>query len=188
LTIEEEWSESYTLTYDDEFTSDSTLSGTFDYELEIPFKFSAGLSYNNDIITLSSSVDYRDWSQLKFSVPSNRNPDDYDELLSENSIIRDKYRGVLSYAFGGEVRVLKTGLMVRAGYRNIPTAQKDQSSDFDKQYYSFGLGYAVDKRTTIDFSFTQGEWNRNFNYAYSSDVVNEEIKTQTFLFGLKYSF
>ncbi|MCB0281301.1 MAG: outer membrane protein transport protein [Calditrichae bacterium] len=188
MTIEEEWSESYTLTFDDGFTSDSTVSGSYDYELELPFKFSAGLSYENEMLTISSAIDYRDWSQLKFSVPSNRNPDDYDELLSENTIIRDKYRGVLSYSFGGEFRVPRTGLMLRGGFKNVPSAEKNLSSDFDRKFYSIGVGYAVDKRTTLDFAYTLGEWKRNFDYAYSSDTVSEEIKSQIFLFGLKYHF
>ena len=191
MTINEEWSEDDVIAYDDPSVPLDEYdygSKEFDYELDIPIKFSAGLSYSTERLTLTSSFDYRDWSQLKFDVPSNRNPGDYDDLLSENATIRDNFRGVLSYALGGEFKVFKTGLMIRAGFKNMPTAQKNLSSDYDKQFYSFGLGYSVDKRTTIDFSYTQGEWNRDFNYVFSSDVASETIQSQTVLFGLNYRF
>ena len=189
ITVDEEWSENFVLNYDDGFQSDSSITGSFDYLIEIPFQFSLGISYSNEMFTLSSSIDYRDWSQLKYEVPSNRELDaDYDILLLENGTIREEYKAVLAYAFGGEVKIPKTGLMLRAGYRNLPSPKKNVSSDYDKQFYSAGLGYNVDRRTTINFSYTEGSWRRDFDYLFSTDNTSENITTKTFLFGLNYSF
>ncbi len=189
ITVDEEWSENYVLNYDDGFQSDSSIAGNFDYMVEIPFQFSAGISYSNNLFTLSSSVDYRDWSQLKYEVPSNRDLNsDYDILLLENGTIREDYQAVLAYSFGGEFKVPKTGLMLRGGYRNLPSPKKNVSSDYDKQYYSAGLGYEVDRRTSLNFSYTEGSWRRDFNYLFSTGNTSEDIKTKTFLFGLNYNF
>jgi len=189
ITVDEEWSENFVLNYDDGFQSDSSTAGNFDYLVEIPFQFSIGISYSNNLFTLSSSVDYRDWSQLKYEVPSNRDlNDDYDILLLENTTIREDYQAVLAYSLGGEVKIPKTGLMIRAGYRNLPSPIKNVSSDYDKQFYSAGLGYQVDRRTSINFSYTEGSWTRDFDYLFSTGNTSEDIKSKTLLFGLNYSF
>ncbi len=190
ITVDEEWSETFLLTFDEEgIESEGSDNGNFDYLVEIPFQFSAGISYSTKMFTLSSSIDYRDWSQLKYEVPSNRDIDsDYDILLLENGIIREEYQAVIAYAFGGEVKIPGTELMLRAGYRTLPSPKKNVSSDFDKQFYSAGLGYNVDRRTSINFSYTEGSWRRDFDYLFSTGNTSEDIKSQTFLFGLNYSF
>ncbi len=190
ITVDEEWSESFALNYDEDGVfSDGSDDGTFDYLVEIPFQFGAGLSYSNKLLTVSSSFDYRDWSQLKFAVPSNRElTSGYDELLLENGTIREDYQAVLVYAFGGEVKVPGTGLMLRGGYRNLPSPKKNVSSDYDKQFYSAGLGYSVDRRTTVNVSYTEGSWRRDFDYLFSTGTTSENIKSKTILFGLNYNF
>jgi len=189
VTVDEEFSFGNYFLYDDGFESEEEESGTFDYIINVPFQFGAGLAFTTNLFTLSSSVDYRDWSQLEFEVPENRSlSDDYDDLLDENTVIREEYRSVLSYALGGELNVMNTGLLVRAGYRYLPNPQKNLSTEFDKEFYSFGLGYRVDKRTTLDFSFTRGEWKQDFEYVYSADKAYESIQSQVLRFGLNYNF
>ncbi|KAA3614739.1 MAG: hypothetical protein D8M58_09775 [Calditrichaeota bacterium] len=190
ITVDEEWSRSSVLNFDEDGVfSEASENGNFDYLIEIPFQFSGGISFTNKLFTLSSSVEYRDWSQLKYEVPSNRELDeDYDELLLENGTIREDYQAVLAYSFGGEIKIPKTGLMLRGGYRNLPSPLKNVSSDYDKQFYSAGLGYKVDRRTAINFSYTEGSYRRDFDYLFSSESTSEDIKTKTILFGLNYNF
>jgi len=189
LTVDEEWSEDDAIEYDD-FTVDAydLGSGSFDYIIKVPFKFDFGLSYTNDKFTVSTSVDYRDWSQLKYEVPDGRDASEYDDLLLENSIIRDDYQSVLGYSLGGEFKIGETGLMLRAGYRNSPSPKKSVGSEFDKKFYSAGLGYRVDPRTTLNFSYTQGNWKRESDYIYSGQTAAEDITNTTILFGLDYHF
>lgn len=192
ITVDEEWSDDLNLVYDTPKDSAYSLrseSGTFDYILNVPFQFGAGIAYTTDLFTISSSIDYRDWSQFKFEVPDNRSlSQDYRTLLDENTVARENYRAVLSYAFGGELNILNTGLLARAGYRYLPNPQKNLSTEFDKKFYSFGLGYTVDNRTTINFSYTLGDWNQEFEYAYSADKTAESIQTRVVQFGLNYNF
>jgi len=189
VTVDEEYSYSDYFLYDDDFESDTEQNGTFDYIINIPFQFGAGLAFTTNLFTVSSSIDYRDWSQLEFEVPDNRSlNDDYSDLLDENKIIRQDYRPVLSYAFGGELNVPNTGLHLRAGYRYLPDPEKNISTDYDKKFYSFGLGYSVDKRTTLNFSYTLGDWKQDFEYVYSADKAYESINSQVMQFGLNYNF
>ena len=189
ITVDEKWSEGFELNYDDGFSSDSSIAGNFDYLVEIPFQFSAGISFTNNLFTLSTQIDYRDWSQLKYAVPSNRDLNsEYDILLLENGTIREEYQAVLAYALGGEVKIPKTGLMLRAGYRILPSPKKNVSSDYDKTFYSAGVGYQVDKRTSLNFSYTEGSWRRDFDYLFSAGTTSEDIKSKTVLFGLNYNF
>lgn len=191
VTVDEQYSEDGNLIYDDSDMSYSILSssGTFDYLLNIPFQFGAGLAYSTNLFTISTAIDYRDWSQLKYEVPDNRDLNqDYSSLLDENKIIRDNYRSVMSYALGGELNVPGSALRVRAGYQYQPNPKKNLNTEFDRKFYSFGLGYQVDQRTAINFSFTQGNWKREFAYPYSSENTMESIKTQIYQFGLDYNF
>ena len=192
VTVEEEWKDDLYLTYDtnEEYELYSN-SGSFDYIVKLPFQFGAGLAFTNDLFTVSSSIDYRDWSQLKYEVPDNRSivhDFDYDDLLDQNQIIREDFRSVLSYALGAELNVMNSGLMLRGGYRYLPNPQKNLGTEFDKKFYSFGLGYKVDKRTTLDFGFTQGEWKNKYAYVYSSGNSNESVTSQVFQFGINYNF
>ena len=60
--------------------------------------------------------------------------------------------------------------LINSGIGDVPE-MKNLSSEFDKKYYSFGLGYTVDKRTTLEFSFTQGDWTRETEYSYSDGNI-----------------
>ncbi len=204
LTIDEEWSENDITKYDniDEVDEFDLGSGTFDYQLEVPFKFSGGLSYSNNLVTISSSIDYRDWTQMKFDVPSDRDPDDYDELLQENRVFQEEYQDVLSYAFGGELKLLNNTLFLRGGYRFVPSPKKEsnftlrpQNSLFDtaariddRSFYSFGLGYRIDRNTDINFSYTTSDYSNATPYVYTGDNPSENITTNTILFGVNFNF
>jgi len=191
ITIDEQYSESDAITYDDPTIPVDEYdlgSGEFDYLVDLPFQFSSGISYEGRMFTLSGSIDYRDWSQMKFDVPSNRDADDYDTLLTQNRVLREDYRPVLSYAVGGEIKAGDTGLILRGGYRYLPSPEKNQSSDFDKKFYSFGIGYRVDYKTMINFAYVNGQWSRNSSdFVYLAEPVRQDISTSTYMFGLNFS-
>lgn len=192
LTVDEDWSENDELVYDNGDVEPYDLgSGEFDYIIKVPFKFSAGLAFENRSLLASAGIDYRDWSQLKYDIPSNRDPVEYADLIDENNILRSDYRAVLSYKFGGELKVLNSGLALRGGYRYLPSPMKNAGSEFDKSFYSMGIGYKVDKNTIIDFSYTFGSWENTAAYYNNTPYVwetEESIETKKLLFGLKFNF
>ncbi len=192
ITVDESWSENDVLRYDNGDTEAYDLgAGEYDYIIKVPFKFSAGLAFHNRFGLLSGSVDYRDWSQLKYDSPSDRDPADYSDLLDENKYLRSDYRAVLSYSVGSELNILNTGLLLRGGYRYVPSPLKNQGTEFDKTYYSFGLGYVVDGNTSVDMSYVRGSYERRAAYYNNNPNVwetEESIETTKLLFGLKFHF
>jgi len=192
LTVDESWSENDILQYDNLDIEEYELgSGEYDYIVKVPFKFSWGAAIKNRLGTLSAAFDYRDWSQLKFEIPSDRDPADYSELLDENKFLRSEYRPVLSYSLGGEISVFNTGLFLRGGYRFIPTPVKNETSDFDKTFYSVGFGYVVDGGTALDVSYVTGKWDNRAAYYNNNPYVwetSESIESQKLLIGLKFFF
>lgn len=176
--VEESWSVNDDISYDiitDTLTyginSIYDESGDFDYLINIPFKFSAGLAFNYSIFLISAAVDYRDWSQLKYEKPDNRPHDAYTDLLDQNRIFKDEFRAVATFSFGGEVSLLGNKLKLRGGYRDVPSPIKELGADYNKKYVSSGLGYQVDKNTIIHLTYIRGSWKSNKYYSY--DVFDE---------------
>lgn len=200
LTVEEDWSFNDELSYDifsdgewSEFNENLIKdSGVFDYIIKVPFKFSAGLSFTYSPFMLSAALDYRDWSQLKYDMPDDRPRDEYIDLLDQNKIFEENFQAVTSYAVGGELNLFRSTLHLRAGYRYVPTPFKELGSDFDKQYWSGGIGYQVDSKTLIEVSYVRGSWKRNKYYAYDWEtdpmVTSEKYQTGKILIGARFNF
>lgn len=192
LAVEESWSESESLVLDD--TSEGIYDVTeiyydsddYDYLIKVPFKFSAGISYQTQSFLIGAAIDYRDWSQLKYEVPDNCSGETYDLMLDENKYFRQDYRAVVSYSLGGEFNLLN-GISLRGGFRYLPSPIKNIDTKYDKKYYSAGIGYKVDEMTTIEMSCMQGQWeNRSYDvYTWETD---EKIKTTNITMGVRLSF
>ncbi|HED09617.1 MAG TPA: hypothetical protein ENJ10_02930 [Caldithrix abyssi] len=191
ITINEDWSENDALTYDDPSVpvDEYDLGGyTFDYIVRTPYQFNLGLSFTSDMLTLSGSVDYADWSQLRYDVPDGRDAAEYNDLLLENDRIREDFQPVLSYSAGGELALPGRMLFLRGGYRYIPTADKTLGKDFDRTVYSAGLGYAVDRNTMINVAYSVGKWKNSANYIYTTQTVEENIENKNIRLGITYKF
>jgi len=200
LKVNEDWSFRDDLSYDvvmngTTYEFNETLfddSGVFDYIIKIPFKFSAGLSFNYSLLMVSAAVDYRDWSQLKYDIPDDRPREEYNDLLNQNKFFKEDFRAVTSYSLGAEINLLRSALALRGGFRFVPSAFKEAGSDYDKKYYSAGLGYKVDARTMIDVSYVRGSWNRDKFYAYDWDAdpmqTSEKYQSDKLLVGARFFF
>ena len=179
----------YTNYYDENLINDS---GVFDYIIKVPFKFSGGVSYNFSRFLLSASLQYQDWSQLKYDVPNDRPRDEYTDLLDQNPDFKDNFKAVTSYSLGAEVSFLNSALKLRGGFRYLPTPFKDLSSDYNKTYYSGGIGYQVDPKTMINLSYVRGSWKRDKYYSYDWDTdpmqTSEEYTTSKILLGATFNF
>lgn len=162
--IRNDTTEQYSAPYDD--------SGNFDYLINIPFKFNTGVAFNYSIFMVSASVDYRDWSQLKYEVPDDRPRDSYVDLLNQNQVFKDDFKSVTIFSFGGEISLLDDRLKLRGGFREVPSPIKELGADYNKKYVSSGLGYQVDKSTIIHLTYVRGSWKGDKYYYY--DVFDED--------------
>ena len=191
ITINEDWSENDALTYDDPSVPVDEYdlgSYNFDYVVRTPYQFNLGLSFTSDVLVLSGSVDYADWSQLRYDVPDGRDAAEYNDLLLENDRIREDFQPVLSYSGGGELALANRTLFLRGGYRYVPTADKTLDKDYDRIYYSAGLGFAVDRNTMLNAAYSVGTWKNSANYIYTTQTVEENKENKNIRLGISYKF
>ncbi|MCH8871178.1 outer membrane protein transport protein [candidate division KSB1 bacterium] len=157
--VEEEWSFHEEELFDDGSFVDSLDAGIFEYRIRSPWTFSGGASLNLLNFVFSGDIEYNDWTQIKYkSEPPFSGVTETEANLS----IRDNYRATTRIRLGGEFTLPLTGLSFRAGYFRDPSIFKDVSSHEDKQFYSAGIGFLVDKQVRLDVTLVHGFW-KNFN-------------------------
>ncbi len=206
LHVKENWSVNDELSYDITVLAEDVTynyieqadldDGTFDYNIEVPFKFRLGGSYRSEHFLVAAGAEYQDFTQMKYQMPDDRDPRDYSDLLDQNSVFGSDFRAVLSYSFGGEISLFRQQLHLRGGYRFVPSPFKNADKSYDKQYFSAGIGYRIDPGATLEAAYTLGTWQRDKAYSYDWDydgslplmVTHEKYATQKILFGVRLAF
>ena len=190
LRVLETYSAYDVLEFDDEYVSEMDLGeGEWEYVVKYPIKFSGGVALDLRRLMLAGSFEYRDWSQVRFDVPSGYSlNEDFSDLLSENHYFPDTFRPVLSYSLGGEFRVPGSGLKLRGGYRVVPSPFYDADKELDRRYITGGLGYDMDRNTTLNLAYVRGLWERDSADSYTPGGTHENIQTDRFLAGISYRF
>jgi len=186
LNVLENYSSGDVLVFDDGYASEySDEPGEWEYEIQYPFKFSGGIALDLNLLLLSGSFDFRDWTQAKFAVPDGRTySQDYADLLDENRFFPEDFRSVFSYAAGAELRVPGTGLRFRGGYRMVPSAYADASDADNREYISVGFGYDAGAGAALNFALTKGFWKRNSYDGYTPSGTMEDVETTRVMAGL----
>jgi long-subunit fatty acid transport protein len=188
LHVEETYSSNDLLEFDDGYISEMDLgSGQWEYLVTYPYKFSAGAAVNLNLFKLAASMDYRDWTQVRFDIPDGYAMDDnYSQLLEKNQLFPEQFRQVISYAVGGEARIPGSPLILRGGYRFVPSPLRDSNTDLDRNYYSAGIGYDIDGYTSLDVGLTWGKINRQSIDSYTPGGTDESISTTRVLAGVTF--
>ncbi|MBN2426674.1 MAG: hypothetical protein JXB44_16745 [Calditrichaceae bacterium] len=202
LKVTEDWSANGELSYDiyslqedaiyEYLKKDNLGGGIFDYIIEVPYKFSIGAAYKTQLLTLSGSVDYRDWTQMKYAIPDDRYESDYTDLLSHNKLFRTDFRETLNMNTGAEIKLGNSSF--RAGFRYVQSPYKKEIyGDLDKYYISAGAGFQVSENVVLEGSYSIGLWEKTNNYNYdwqSSDImkVDEKHNSSRLLIGAKLLF
>ncbi len=190
LRIMETWSERDALRFDDDYISELE-SGPHEWEyiVRYPVRLSFGIAAEIQSFVFSADCKYRDWTQVRFDVPDNREVNwEYSDLLSENQTFNDAFRPVLSWGAGGEYRLAGTGMKVRGGYQVIPSSQAGMTEEADRHYYSGGIGYDLDRLSSLQISYRRGVWNRNTSDGYTPEGTLEKITTDRIMAGLTIKF
>ncbi|MEE9166375.1 MAG: hypothetical protein V3U24_02775 [Candidatus Neomarinimicrobiota bacterium] len=189
FSVDEVHSNSDELTFDDGYVDAAEESGRWDYRVKTPFRFDGGLSYRLVFLTFAASVRYRDWSQTRFLVSRRRLEDaDYREFLEENELIRQTYRPTLEYRLGGEIALQKLHTKLRGGYSLIPSPVSDATGDEDRQFFSGGLSFALDRYVNLDLTLLHGSWERQSRDSFTPAGTVEEITFQKLLVGISFQF
>jgi long-subunit fatty acid transport protein len=190
LNVAETYSETDALYYDDGYADEIDYGGfDWEYDVQYPFQFAAGLAFDVNRLTLAASFEYRDWKQTKFNIPDGYAlTEDYNDLLNENDNFADIFRTTYNYHLGGEYRFRGTGLKIRAGYSFIPSPLSAADSKLNRQYFSTGFGYDIDRNSTLNFSYSKGYWKKESIDGYTPGGTDESIQTSRILTGISYRF
>lgn len=161
-------------------------SGKYDYSVKTPFIFDTGIAFTNQLITLSASTRYRDWSQTRFeSADYDYEDQDIDDFSYENNILSRDYDQTMEYRLGGEILLPGLNTKLRAGYAFVPSPLRD--NDDDRITYSAGVSFKVDRNVSLDVSFLKRDWTRESWDDYTPAGVQENIETNKVLVGISYN-
>lgn len=176
LTIDEE----YTLRTDLAITTDTTeyfydeTSGYPRYKLTHPYSFTFGGALNFKNLLLSGDFNYTDWTQL-----------DYREgvdIGEKNRNVKDYYKEVFKWHIGAEYLIPQLSAMVRAGYYIDPFPFESKSLKTDRQYFSLGLGFLIDKVMTLDIAWSHGF----YEFEYPNIPAIEKYRTNKIFITTAY--
>lgn len=157
-----------------------------EYTISSPFTFRGGFSLNFVGLIFSGDVKMTDYSQSEMSS---------DEGLSEtyvagiNKDIKDLLGSVVDYNVGIEYTVPELFIRVRAGFFTQGSPYEDDPAEFDKKYFTGGLGFLVDQTVSVDFAYAHGEWETyGDNYGSNVSRVFQEVSADQFILGFGYRF
>lgn len=155
--------------YNPDSTPDTYLSqSVVEYDLTRPFIFGAGLVYRFHTFTLTGDAEYIDWPQMSY----NDNP--FMEL--DNDSLAYLYRDVINLRGGIEYQIPAAGLALRGGVFSNPLPYRKEFIDDDRQGFSFGFGWLIDRVLLLESAFVHGSYKRRYSPA-NADYVNEGTGT-----------
>jgi long-subunit fatty acid transport protein len=139
---EEEYSYSDTIYYEETYS---------DYSIRRPFTFAFGVSGSFDRLLLVGDLHYADWSQLEFNYDQ-----DYLPTNREDQFIQDNLKEALSLNLGGEYLFPEQGINIRAGYNYDPLPIDNEFIESQRQYFTVGAGFLIDRVMTVDLAYVHG--------------------------------
>jgi long-subunit fatty acid transport protein len=185
-TFSEDWSTSSKTDFDDGSSDLQGNSGSYEYKLNFPFVFSAGACLRLLNLTASGELEFTDWSQVKYS----SDPPVAEYTRTEaNLFIHENYRATTSAKVGAEFTLPATGIQLRGGLALVPSPLRNVSSEYDRKYFSLGLGVLLDKQLKLDLSWTRGMWTQT-TPRLTEDVVDlsEKVHRDLFLATVAFRF
>ncbi|MBU2493713.1 MAG: hypothetical protein KJ571_13885 [Bacteroidetes bacterium] len=155
-----------------------------EYDINSPYEFSGGASVNISGLIVSADIKLIDYSQMEFSAGL-----DPGQRYDNNKEIISLFDNVLNYSLGAEYSIPMLGIKVRGGYMSSQSPYKGDPSDFDKKYFTAGLGLATDKAVSIDIAYAHGWW-KNFsdNYDFNVSRTFQDISVDKLIFNVAYNF
>ncbi|MBK8945838.1 MAG: hypothetical protein IPM32_11295 [Ignavibacteriae bacterium] len=156
----------------------------YEYGISSPMEISGGVSASLPFVNLNAGLKFIDYSQLEFT-------DGFDDndLDDKNAEIIEYLENVVNYNFGAEITLPYPAMKLRGGFIYHPSPFIGDVSDYDKKYFTAGIGLPLSKNLIIDFAYLHGWWN-NFgdNYGTNLSRFNQEITLNKFGITINYIF
>ncbi len=167
-----------------QFTLDPPIDNRTEYNIKTPFEFSAGAALNLGSATLTGQFNFIDYTQMKFEdgLPQS-------VISQNNQDINNIFRSVVNYNFGFEYLLPFVNVAARGGFIYQKSAFKNDPSEFDKKYFTAGLGIAPDSDFSVDLAYAHGWWQTFAdNYGVNESRTFQDIKKDTFILTFVYKY
>lgn len=173
---------------------------TFDYTVRTPWRISGGLALEVDPLRVLVDAEFVDWTGLELD-------SDVSGLFDvENDLIEDVFDPVVNTRVGAEYEIDALTLRAGVAYQPAPASLSeideeafggglnlrgaDAVDERTRLYYSAGIGYALSEQVRVDLSWMQQRFeDRTLPYtSTNASFVNEEVRRNQVLIGLRYRF
>lgn len=155
-----------------------------EYDIKTPMEISAGVSASFALLTINASAKLIDYSQLEYT-----NGFEQKILLEKNEEIDQLLESVVNLNFGAELTLPYPALKIRTGFIYNPSPFIGDGNQYDKKYFTAGLGFPISRNLIFDGAYMYGWW-KNFGDNYGVDVSRtyQDISLDKFVLSLSYSF
>lgn len=162
-------------------------SDKVEYDIITPYELSAGFSFNFAGLILSAEGTLIDYSQTEFDGEGDGLSVQY--IADRNKEIKDQLTAVVNYNLGLEYTIPTAGIRVRGGFIMQPSAYKEDASEFNKKYFTAGIGFLTDETIGIDLGYAHGWWNDiGDNYGSNVSRTSQEVITDKVIISATYRF
>lgn len=166
------------------FTLDPPIDNKTEYDISTPYEFTTGAALNLPFAVLTGQVQLIDYKSMEFT-------DGLDQGTREqnNRDINNLFRGVVNYNLGFEYRFPFMDLALRGGFIYQKSPFKDDPQEFDKKYFTAGLGIAPNSNFAVNLAYAHGWW-KNFgdNYGVNESRTFQDIKRNNFILNFVYQY
>ena len=161
---------------------DPEILNSDEYEITTPYEFTVGGSIDIANLILSADATYIDYSQMEFSgglSPADRS--------YNNREIKELFESVLNYNMGFEYELPLLNLLVRGGFMYINSPFKGDPSEFDRKFFTGGLGFNASRTLRVDIAYAHGWW-KNIGDNYDSGVSRtfQDLTSDNVVFSVTY--
>lgn len=157
-----------------------------EYEIKTPFRFTGGVAFNVRGLIISAQGTFVDYTNSSFKDISGLGSVFTSDL---NRDIQNSLRSVLNYNLGAEYTFPFIDMRLRAGYFIQKSAYKDDPTEYDRKFVTFGLGYLIDGELSFDVAYIHGWW-KDFgdNYGFNQSRTYQDIQYNSAVFGVSFRF
>lgn len=156
------------------------------YDITTPYVFSLGSAFNVVGLIVSANIKLTDYTQTEFD-----NPDGLTEQYVEsvNKDIKALLTSTIDYNIGLEYTLREFGVRFRAGFFTQASPYDGDPSDYDKKYFTGGLGFLLDNTIALDLVYAMGTWKTHGdNYSSGVSRTFQDITQHNFMLGFNYRF
>ncbi|MBN2354895.1 outer membrane protein transport protein [candidate division KSB1 bacterium] len=184
-TVKETWNWSQTEQYEyDNLLYEDGDEGEYEYRYREPYSFAFGASFKKFNLLLSGDVEFKDWSQSEFLDP----PLEGLKVAALNHALKQEMNQVMKYRVGAEYFVPIVNARIRGGYFHDPSPYENQNLRPDRDYYSGGLSFLLDKQMMLDLAYVQTSYQETVSDNLLSKPVEIDKTFGKFIASLSIRF